>query len=149
MNFILKFLKVNLMVVLAVLSIGCRQDGAEPLNASGSLSSDSSKLSEGTWGANEANFTVSDQGALLEMGCAIAQISGAINVNEIGEFKVEGIFQRQGGAEPIGGFRQIPAQFHGTVDGNSLTLIVSVNDSSEVSTLVLSFGVTGRLLRCL
>ncbi len=107
-----------------------------------------SPLASGNWGAQGANLVVSDKGANLNLDCGGGQISVPIMVSPNGEFDINGSFQNQGGAEPIGGFQVSTVHFHGVVKGNNLELSFSINGAGP-EILSLTLGVTGKLLYCL
>ncbi len=120
-------------------------------------------LQNGEWGASSINserkiiqalFSVSENGAILDLGCGMGVISKQIEIDENGFFDTAGTFQYQGGAQPVYGYPELKAHFHGQVIGNILVLAYSLDGSEEQSlanesSLTLNLGVTGQLLRCL
>lgn len=117
--------------------------------SSSSLLAQVVQLAEGNWGANGANFIVSDQGAFLDFGCAVAQIPNRILLDKNGEFEMDGTYQNQGGAQPVDGYPLYRARFHGSVDGKLLKLDYTVEGHSDKNSLVLTFDFVARLFRCL
>jgi len=103
----------------------------------------------GDWGADRvANFSVSEDGAYLDLACAGAEISGKVEANEQGEFEADGLWHHEGGATPIGGFPTTPVHFKGKIDGKILSLSLSFKDGSTANDFQLVSGVTALLMRC-
>ncbi len=155
-----------LFILQLAFASGCKNTGI----TSDSINSDQSKqavsavvisntLKIGDWGAandpkNEfkfisALFSVTENGASLDLGCGMGYIPGPIILDGNNSFEVEGQFKHEGGAEPVEGFPTFRALYNGQVVGNKLHLSYSIEGSQAVNTVDLTYGLSGQLLRCL
>src|SRR5262245_36623490 len=85
-------------------------------------------LALGTWGGNNAGVIVEDTLAHVHVGCTYGNFSGPVELDNAGRFDVAGEYLLR--AYPIAVGPTQPARFAGTVDGNKLTLTITVNDTT-------------------
>jgi hypothetical protein len=109
------------------------------------------RLAEGTWGGPHAELTVRPDGATLELDCAHGTLGEPVAVGRDGRFRVSGTFtaERGGpvreGAEP----EARPAVYSGRLEGETLTLVITLEGGEEVGTFQLAHGRSGRITKCL
>ena len=107
------------------------------------------RVAPGTWGGEHAVFTVTAQGATLELDCGNAVIDQPISVDRSGNFRVEGTLQ----VEHAGPVRRDEsshgqrATFEGQVAGEVMTLSMQIG-SQPKQTFHLKFQHRGRLMKC-
>ena len=70
-------------------------------------------------------IVVADQ-ATFEFDCAHGSVTGALPLDESGEFEVSGIWVPEGGPAPIEPREELAAICRGRVSGNTLTLEVDI-----------------------
>jgi hypothetical protein len=111
-----------------------------------------SRVETGTWGGDHIRLDIRKDGADVEYDCARGQIEGPLELSKTGSFDRGGIFVRSGpgalrpGRSP--GARA--ARYAGKVDGKTMTLIVTLADTSErIGTFTVRRGREGRLWKCL
>lgn len=92
-------------------------------------------LAIGTWGGDNAGAIVTDTIAHFHIGCTFGDVKGRISLDAAGDFSVAGSYMLH--AYPVAVGPTMPAQFHGNVNGSTLTLSVSVNDTIEHKTVIL------------
>ena len=92
-------------------------------------------LALGTWGGKNAGLIVEDTLAHVHVGCTYGNFSGPRQLDNAGLFDVAGEYLLR--AYPIAVGPTQPARFTGTVQGNKLTMTVTVNDTTEKKTVVL------------
>jgi hypothetical protein len=105
----------------------------------------------GTWGGDSAGLIVGDTAAHIHIACTFGDVSGRIPVSATGEFDVLGSYMLR--AYPIAVGPTLPARFTGRVDGSTVTMTVTVNDTVEKKTVVrgpvvVQFGDQPRLGQC-
>lgn len=105
----------------------------------------------GTWGGDSAGLIVSDTAMHLHIGCTYGDVSGRILVDDAGRFDVGGSYVLR--AYPIMVWPPMPARFVGRLDGDALTVTVTVSDTVEHQTVVhgpveVGLGVDPRLGPC-
>lgn len=109
------------------------------------------RLAEGIWGGSHAELTVRQDGATLELDCAHGAIGEPIAVGRDGRFRASGTFvaERGGpvreGAEP----EARPAVYSGRLEGETLTLVITLEGGEEAGTFQLTHGRSGRITKCL
>jgi hypothetical protein len=91
------------------------------------------KVPLGTWGGDSAGFIVGDTSAHLHIGCTYGDISGRIAVGANGQFDVTGSYMLR--AYPIAVGPTVPARFVGRLDGSTVTVTVTVNDTVQHATV--------------
>jgi hypothetical protein len=108
-------------------------------------------LSQGTWGGDHAVLSVSATSATIEFDCAHGAMPAPLPLDH-GAFDVAGdFFPEHGGPirvdEPT--VRQ-PARYSGRIAKQTMTLRVTLTDMpQDIGTFTLTFGVTGRVFKCL
>jgi len=94
---------------------------------------------------------VSDTAMHLHVGCTFGDASGRIVLNSNGQFDVAGSYMLH--AFPIAVGPTVPARFTGRLDGNTVTVTATVNDTVEKKTVVMGpvtvvFGADAKLGPC-
>ena len=109
------------------------------------------RLAEGTWGGSHAELTVSREGATLELDCAHGAVGEPITVGRDGRFRVSGTFAAErGGPVREGGEPEArPAVYSGRLEGETLTLVITLDGGEEAGTFQLTRGRSGRIRKCL
>ena len=105
----------------------------------------------GNWGADGAGMIVSDTAMHLHVGCTYGDASGRIALSSTGQFDVAGSYMLR--AYPVAVGPSVPARFTGRLDGNTVTVTVTVNDTVEKTTVVkgpvtVVFGAEAKLGPC-
>jgi hypothetical protein len=105
----------------------------------------------GAWGGDHAVLTVNAASATIEFDCAHGTLPAPIALAH-GDFDVAGEFIQEHGG-PIREGEQVvrrPARYRGTVDKQTMTLGVVLTDTpQDIGTFTLTFGVSGRVFKCL
>lgn len=107
----------------------------------------------GEWGGDHLGLVADTDGAELEFDCATGEISEAIIPDSDGRFSVAG-FHSPGHGGPIREDEEpvtLPAQFHGTIRGDRMTLDIMVGTGFDVALgpFTLIRGGSPRVLKCL
>ncbi|HEV8216077.1 MAG TPA: hypothetical protein VGP95_09595, partial [Gemmatimonadaceae bacterium] len=89
----------------------------------------------GNWGGEGAGMIVSDTAMHLHVGCTFGDASGRIALNSNGQFDVAGSYMLH--AFPIAVGPTVPARFTGRLDGNTVTVTATVNDTVQKKTVVM------------
>jgi hypothetical protein len=111
-----------IFLLAAVFYAGCaRSDSVLP--------PDSTRLSLGTWGGDNAGVIVEDSVAHLHIDCTLGNFTAPIPIDTNHRFSVAGSYVLR--AYPVQLGPSLPAQFAGTVNGARLTFTVTVNDTVE------------------
>jgi len=131
--------------VIAFAAVACSSS-----RASAPLPSDG-LLPLGNWGGEGAGLIVSDTAMHLHVGCTFGDASGRIVLNANGAFDVAGSYMLH--AFPIAVGPTVPARFTGRLDGNTVTVTATVNDTVEKKTVVMGpvtvvFGADAKLGPC-
>ena len=107
---------------------------------------------KGIWGGDHISMEVADSGAEINYDCAHGSITEKIAPDRDGKFLVKGSHVR----EHPGPIRSDedqsgrPATYHGLIDGETMTLTVTLTGSKEtVGTFTLTHGKSGRVRKCL
>jgi hypothetical protein len=108
------------------------------------------QLSRGTWGGNHAALEIADGKSSIEFDCANGTISEPIVLDSEGHFEVRGFYTREGpGPVRQGGQNQARAIYSGVVKGDTMTLSIRLDGSSDVLLdVTLTQGKQGRLRKC-
>jgi len=105
----------------------------------------------GTWGGDHALLTVTAASSAIEFDCAHGTLQAPLALTH-GEFDVAGEFIQEHGG-PIREGEQVvrrPARYRGTIDKQTMTLRVALTDTpQDLGTFTLTFGVSGRVFKCL
>lgn len=110
------------------------------------------KVRIGVWGGNHIIMEVIDFGAKIEYDCADGTIDQTMELDDHGYFEVTGKHTRRrpGPARSNQEPDRHDARYRGRVDGNRMTLTVTLIESKEpVGTFSLKFGERPELTRCL
>ena len=93
---------------------------------------------------------VTDSGATLDFDCASGTITEPIVPDTAGKFSAKGRFARQRpGPTREGEDEGQPAIYSGVLDGENLTLTITLDKNSEkVGDYILAHGKMGRIRRC-
>jgi len=105
----------------------------------------------GVWGGQGISMEATDTGAMLDFDCASGTITEAITPDGAGKFSVKGRFARQrpGPTREDDNNEGQPATFSGVIDGENLTLTITLTKNSEkVGDFTLTHGKMGRIRRC-
>jgi hypothetical protein len=104
----------------------------------------------GQWGGQGISMEVTDAGATLDFDCASGSITEPIVVDRSGKFSVKGSFSRhRPGPTREDDDRGEPASYSGTVDGENLSLTITLTRNTEkVGDFTLTHGKVGRIRRC-
>ena len=110
-----------------------------------------SSVRAGTWGGSNAELTVGDSSANLQLACAHGSTTAPIFLDGDGRFDQAGSITFEGGAEPINGRPSEPAEYHGQVTDKTMNLTVSYKRGSQTveNQFTLNYGATAVLRRCL
>jgi hypothetical protein len=105
----------------------------------------------GTWGGDSGGLIVGDSAMHLHVGCTYGDASGRIAVDRSGHFDVAGSYMLR--AYPITIGPSVPARFTGQLDGATITITATVDDTVTHTTVVrgpvtLTLGVDPRLGPC-
>jgi hypothetical protein len=118
---------------------------SNPISASDSVAA-------GTWGGDHAALEVIAGGGRIEYDCAHGEVGEPLRLDRDGGFDVTGT-HTPGHGGPIREDEKLvshPARYVGRVDGRRMTLTVTMTDTSEtLGTFALTYGVPGRLMKCL
>lgn len=87
------------------------------------------RLAAGTWGGDTAGLIVEDTLFHLHIGCTFGDVSGRPTVDANGRFDVMGSYMLR--AYPIAVGPAVPAEFTGKLDGTTLTVTVTVDDTVQ------------------
>lgn len=108
-------------------------------------------LAPGVWGGQHISLEVTPSGAAIEYDCAHGSISEQIVPDGKGMFVVKGFHAKEHG----GPVRQEdeengkPATYHGSIDGETMTLTVILSGTKEsAGTFTLTRGQVARLRKC-
>ena len=88
----------------------------------------------GTWGGDNAGVIVNDTIAHVHIGCTFGDIPGPVILNGDGRFAASGTYVLR--AYPVYIGPTLPAQFTGTVEGKTLTITATVNDTVAKTTVI-------------
>ncbi len=92
-------------------------------------------LALGTWGGDSAGMIVGDTAMHIHIGCTYGDVSGRIPVGANGLFDVPGSYVLR--AYPIAVGPSVPARFSGRLEGATVTITVTVDDTVQKKTVVL------------
>jgi hypothetical protein len=104
----------------------------------------------GLWGGMHVTLESSERGATLDFDCATGTIREPIVLDSAGHFDVVGSYNREGpGPVRQGVQTDSSARYSGTVTGETMTLAVRLEGSSEpLLNLSLTRGKQGKIRKC-
>ncbi|HET6975304.1 MAG TPA: hypothetical protein VFI24_03200 [Pyrinomonadaceae bacterium] len=104
----------------------------------------------GLWGGQGISMEVTEAGATLDFDCASGAITESIVPDSAGKFSAKGRFARQRpGPTREDDVEGQPATFSGVLDGENLTLEITLAQNSEkMGQFKLAHGKTGRIRKC-
>ena len=118
----------TLLMVLAAFCASCgRSDSVQP--------PDSTRLSVGGWGGENAGVIVEDTVAHVHINCTLGNFNAPIALDANRRFSVAGSYVLR--AYPVQMGPELPAQFAGFVEGDRLTFTIAVNDTVEKKVVAL------------
>jgi len=113
-------------VVLAVLALALLRDCEifTPLPSDGTI--------KGTWGGDNAGLFADDSSAHVHIRCTFGNVHQAIVLDAAGRFDVPGAYVLR--AYPVYVGPTLPARFQGSVSRKTMSLSVSVQDTTADTT---------------
>jgi hypothetical protein len=106
----------------------------------------------GSWGGEQIRMEVTAQGAEINYPCAHGSIKGALKLDRNGKFDLTGnhVAEHPGPIRNDEDTKGHPARYTGRIDGENMTLTVTLTDTKEtVGTFTLTYGRGGRVRKCL
>ena len=108
-------------------------------------------LTLGTFGGDSGGLIVGDTAMHLHVGCTFGDVSGRVPVDADGRFDVSGRYTLR--AYPITVGPEVPARFTGSIDGDRIVIMATIDDTVEKRTVVrgpvsLRLGVDPKLGPC-
>jgi hypothetical protein len=103
-----------------------------------------------TWGGTHIGLVITVSGGTVEYDCAEGEILEPIRITN-GRFNVLGVhYMGVGGPIGVDRVHPRPARYEGTVDGDKMTMTVTLTDTREqVGRFDLVRGENPRVLKCL
>ncbi|MGB8511110.1 MAG: hypothetical protein WCD76_22255 [Pyrinomonadaceae bacterium] len=108
------------------------------------------RVPPGKWGGAHVRLEVHNDGAEIEYDCAHGTLAGPLRLDGEGRFHAKGTHVRERGHIRLGETPPgRPARFQGRVSARTMTLTVTLEDSTEdLGTFTLTQGSDGRLWKC-
>lgn len=108
-------------------------------------------IAVGTWGGDSGALIVGDTGLHLHIACTYGDMHGPVTPDSTGRFSVTGQYLFR--AYPIAFGPMLPARFDGQRNGNTITIRVTVNDTTQRTTVVrgpvtVELGATPKMMNC-
>ena len=106
----------------------------------------------GQWGGPHIDLVTTDSGAAIKYDCAHGRITEAVLPDVFGAFVARGVHVREHGGPIREGEipDQHPARYAGRIEGNTMTLTVTLTDSATtLGTFTLVRGAAGQVFKCL
>ena len=129
--------RVTLVTAVALLMLGCR-----------SLTSSSLSVPHGVWGGDHVALVVTSEGAQVNFDCGHGTVDEALTLDSQEQFDVKGSFTPEGGPTPASE-QSRPARYSGRLQGTSMTLSVTLTDTSQmVGSFALALGRPPSLVKC-
>ena len=101
------------------------------------------------WGGDHLRLEVTADGANLEFDCASGAITAPLSIDPQGKFRATGMFTRE---RPGPVMRDSPgasqATYTGTVQGDTMHLVVASGSAEPYGEYVLTRGKSGRVVKC-
>ena len=92
-------------------------------------------LALGTWGGDNVGLIATDSLTHVHIGCTFGDVVGMVPLDANGRFARDGSYRLR--AYPVAVGPTLPAQFSGSVQGNTMTLAIAVNDTVEKKLVLL------------
>ncbi len=108
-------------------------------------------VAAGVWGGPHVRLQVNADGAEIEYDCAQGTLTGPLALDAAGRFSVTGTHAAEhGGPVRLGEEPSSqPARYTGSVQGQTLTLTVTLVDGQQqIGTFILTQGHESRLFKC-
>lgn len=118
-----------------ILSAACIAAIVACAGSSTSVATSDGRLAVGTWGGDTAGMIVQDTALHLHIGCTFGDVSGRPMLDRDGRFEAAGSYTLR--AYPIVVGPSVPARFVGKLDGTTLAVTVTIDDTVQKKTLVL------------
>src|SRR6478736_5362036 len=115
-----------LSLVAAVATLSCAS--ASPVVPADLL------LPLGAYGGDGGGMIVGDTAMHLHVGCTFGDVSGRVPVDANGRFDVAGSYMLR--AYPVTVGPSVPARFTGTIDGDRVVVMATIDDTVEHRTVV-------------
>ena len=130
----------------------CQEQKAKGTNTiQSNASQKTGVVKEGVWGGPHILMEVTQSGATITYDCAVGTIDQRIQLDSDGRFDVRGTHTRQNSG-PVRSDEtpdRHPARYTGRIDGNRMTLVLTLTDTKEnVGTFTLTYGEKPELTRC-
>jgi hypothetical protein len=129
------------------------QENRTPANTNaGEQNKSEPKTMTGIWGGMHISLEVTDTGAEVSYDCAHGTVGGPIVPGPDGKFKSRGTHVKEGPGPTREGQdeRGEPADYSGSIDGDTMTLTVTLPNTGEtVGTFTLTKGARGKIRKCL
>ena len=106
-------------ILLGVAAIGCSAATSTPITDV-----------VGTWGGDNAGLIVNGNDVHVHIGCTLGDAVGPIVTDANGRFEFSGTYNVD--AYPVSRGITHPATFSGQIDGQAMTLTVSLTDTARV-----------------
>lgn len=101
----------------------------------------------GTWGGDDAGLIASDTSAHVHIGCTLGDTDSPIRPGADGRFEASGTYNVD--AYPIDRGILHPARFTGRVDGDRMTITVTLTDTAkQLGPVTLVYGKEPRMGPC-
>ncbi|HAF12835.1 MAG TPA: hypothetical protein DHU55_01530 [Blastocatellia bacterium] len=109
------------------------------------------RIQPGVWGGQHISIEFAGPSASIDYDCAHGTIDGPLTVDSKGRFSWRGIHTREHGG-PVRRNEKSnnrPAVYTGWIQGNTMTLTVTLADTNEVlDKFTLTRGSPGRVFKC-
>ena len=141
-----RYIRLASVAIMLPLLLLCFWQGADGLR--GRIR----RVPDGVWGGEHAGIWVKKGRARVEYDCARGTIDEPLLLNRRGHFDVKGTHRREHGG-PVRIDEQSagrPARYIGLLDGQALTITVTVTDTQEsIGTFRLTHNQEPHLVKCL
>src|SRR5678810_901191 len=104
------------LMLASIIAVACYSSPSGPVGAI-----------SGTWGGDNAGLIATDSSAHVHIGCTLGDTNTQIRPDSYGRFDVTGKYNVD--AYPVDRGILHPARFTGSIDGNELTLTVTLTDT--------------------
>ena len=140
------------VIVLSLLAGILWQGGScQPSIMNSQPNQETDKVPTGTWGGDHIGLEVTDQMAEIEFDCAHGTINHQLTLDSDLNFNLTGTYTREhaGPVRREEGSHGQPARFTGHVDGQTMTLTITLIEKNEtLGTFTLTHGRQPRIMKC-